>query len=67
MHELVIQCLFIDTLSSKNSHIADEMLEKNKTEVDLHDMDAQALAHLVEYAYTSQVTISENNVQVASG
>ncbi len=43
------------------------MLEKKSTEVQMYDIDALAVQLLVEFAYTSQVVISENNVQVCLG
>ena len=43
---------------------ADEMVEKKSSEVHMHEIDPSALELLVEYTYTSQIIISENNVQV---
>jgi hypothetical protein len=39
------------------------MLEKGSDRVTLHDVDHGALSSLVEYAYTGQLTITEDNVQ----
>ncbi len=43
---------------------SDEMVEKKSQIIQLHDIDPYAMELLVEYAYTSQILISENNVQV---
>ena len=40
------------------------MVEKKSSEVHMHEIDPSALELLVEYTYTSQIIISENNVQV---
>ena len=40
------------------------MVEKSSRVVEMHEIDSQALELLVEYAYTSQVSINEHNVQV---
>jgi len=42
----------------------DDMAEKLKSEVELHDVDLGALQLLVEYSYTGQVHITDENVQV---
>jgi hypothetical protein len=43
---------------------ADDMVEKLQEEVTLHDVDATALQQLVEYSYTGEILITEDNVQV---
>lgn len=43
---------------------SDEMAECHKSEVTLHDIDATAVELLVEFAYTSEIKITEDNVQV---
>ena len=43
---------------------ADDMAEKLQNEVTLHDVDAIALQQLVEYSYTGEILITEDNVQV---
>jgi BTB/POZ domain. len=43
---------------------ADDMAEKLQNEVTLHDVDAAALQQLVEYSYTGEILITEDNVQV---
>lgn len=40
------------------------MAEKLQSEVELHDVDLGALQLLVEYSYTGQVHITDENVQV---
>ena len=44
--------------------LPDEMIEKKSSEVHMHEIDPSALELLVEYTYTSQIIISESNVQV---
>jgi kelch-like protein 17 (actinfilin) len=40
------------------------MLERNKDVVELHDVDAQSLKQLIDYAYSGEIDITEENVQV---
>lgn len=40
------------------------MLERNKDVVELHDIDAQSLKQLIDFAYTGEIDITEENVQV---
>lgn len=40
------------------------MKEHNSTEVILHDIDPTAVDLLIEYAYTGEITITPDNVQV---
>lgn len=42
----------------------DDMIERNSVHVTLHDVDATALRQLVDYTYTGEVVITEDNVQV---
>ncbi|XP_055312333.1 kelch-like protein 17 [Sitodiplosis mosellana] len=42
----------------------DDMIERNSVNVKLHDVDPTALRQLIDYAYTGEITISEDNVQV---
>ncbi|KAL0271210.1 UNVERIFIED_CONTAM: hypothetical protein PYX00_008380 [Menopon gallinae] len=42
----------------------DDLVEKLQEEVILQDIDALALQTLVEYSYTGEITITEDNVQV---
>jgi len=46
------------------SPLLDDMAEKLQSEVELHDVDIGALQLLVEYSYTGQVHITDENVQV---
>ncbi|XP_055947523.1 kelch-like protein 17 isoform X1 [Argiope bruennichi] len=41
-----------------------DMSEKNKSSITMHDVDPSALQLLVDFAYTGEVLISEDNVQV---
>lgn len=43
--------------------ISGEMSERNKSVITLHDLDMTALTLLVDYAYTGQICITEDNVQ----
>lgn len=40
------------------------MAEKHKSEITMHDVDASALQKLIEFAYTGEIIITEENVQV---
>lgn len=40
------------------------MIERNSVNITLHDVDPTALHSLVEYTYTGEITITEDNVQV---
>lgn len=40
------------------------MLERNKDVVELHDIDAPSLKQLIDFAYTGECIITEENVQV---
>lgn len=42
----------------------DDMLERNSMNVTLHDVDPTALRNLIDYAYSGEITITEDNVQV---
>ncbi|KAL1464852.1 hypothetical protein WDU94_004463 [Cyamophila willieti] len=42
----------------------DDMVEKDQTEIGFQDIDAVALRHLVDFSYTGEITITEENVQV---
>lgn len=46
------------------SFFSDDMAERVQREVVLHDVDAAALQLLVDYAYTGEIHITEDNVQV---
>lgn len=40
------------------------MLERHQGIVTLHDVDVEALRQLIEYTYTGELIITEDNVQV---
>jgi kelch-like protein 17 (actinfilin) len=40
------------------------MLERTKDVVELHDIEAQSLRQLIDFAYTGEIDITEENVQV---
>ena len=40
------------------------MLEKTSQDINIHDVDSVALKLLVDYCYSSEVMVSEENVQV---
>ena len=40
------------------------MLERNKEVVELHEIDAPSLKQLIDFAYTGEIIITEENVQV---
>lgn len=40
------------------------MLERNSVSITLHDVDPTALRQLIEYTYSGEITITEDNVQV---
>lgn len=42
------------------------MAEKHKSKITLHDVDTAALQLLVQFAYTGEILITEENVQVRS-
>ncbi|XP_023161734.2 kelch-like protein 17 [Drosophila hydei] len=42
----------------------DDMLERTQGLVRLHDVDSAALRQLIDYTYTGEITITEQNVQV---
>ena len=43
----------------------DDLVEKNQKEVTIHDLDPLALTLLVDFSYTGEIVISEDNVQVS--
>ena len=52
-HILVIQYIYLDDLAEKSRH-----------EVVIHDVDPLALTLLVDFAYTGEIVVTEENVQV---
>ena len=45
-------------------YFLDDLVEKNQTEVTIHDIDVLALTLLVDFSYTGEIVITEDNVQV---
>lgn len=52
---------------SANHPTTDDMIERNSVNVKLHDVDPTALRQLIDYTYTGEITITEDNVQVYNG
>ena len=44
--------------------ILDDLAEKSRKEVVIHDVDPLALTLLVDFAYTGEIVVTEENVQV---
>ena len=42
----------------------DDLVEKRMSEITIHDVDALALTLLVDFAYTGELVVCEENVQV---
>lgn len=40
------------------------MMERNQNVVTMHDVSPLALRQLIDYAYSGEITITEDNVQV---
>lgn len=40
------------------------MIERNQNVVTMHDVSPLALRQLIDYAYSGEITITEDNVQV---
>ena len=45
--------------------IKDDLVEKKQKEVTIHDLDPLALTLLVDFSYTGEIVICEDNVQVS--
>ena len=43
---------------------SDDLVEKSMSEITIHDVDALALTLLVDFAYTGELVVCEENVQV---
>ena len=56
--------LYILSLNIQSFSITDDLVEKNQKEITIHDLDALALTLLVDFSYTGEIVISEDNVQV---
>lgn len=54
--------LWLNTIDARIH--TDDMIERNSVTVTLHDVDSTALQQLIDYAYTGEITITEDNVQV---
>lgn len=61
-HLLGFSLFFLGTMWRQP--ITDDMIERNSVHVTLHDVDPTALRQLIDYTYTGEVTITEDNVQV---
>lgn len=59
-----ISTLMVIQLSVYFMFIIDDMIERNSVSVTLHDVDLSALCQLIDYAYTGEISITEENVQV---
>ena len=46
------------------STFSDDLVEKSMSEITIHDVDALALTLLVDFAYTGELVVCEENVQV---
>lgn len=46
-------------------NFSDDLVEKTQKEVTIHDLDPLALTLLVDFSYTGEIVISEENVQVS--
>ena len=42
----------------------DDMAEKNLKDITIHDVDPLALTLLVDFSYTGELSVCEDNVQV---
>ena len=51
-------------MASSNAPRLGDMKEHGQTEVTIHDLDPTAIDLLIEYAYTGQIVITPDNVQV---
>jgi BTB/POZ domain len=67
IHRLVrssaLRGMLIDFCASLHPS-TDDMLERNKDVVELHEIDAPSLNQLIDFAYTGEIIITEENVQV---
>ena len=44
--------------------VSDDLVEKSQSSVTIHDLDSLALTLLVDFSYTGEIVITEENVQV---
>ena len=64
---LINSCvLFVNNYGFFNSRhkSLDDMTEKNLSEITIHDVDPLALTLLVNFSYTGELSVCEDNVQV---
>lgn len=61
-----LNCHFahVITMDFPFSLLADDMIERNQNVVTMHDVSPLALRQLIDYAYSGEITITEDNVQV---
>lgn len=58
--------LFKLRCGSNAAQTIDDMIERNSVRVTMHDVDPTALRQLIEYTYSGEITITEDNVQVCN-
>ena len=51
-------------LVTLSSVFVDDMAEKNLRDITIHDVDPLALTLLVDFSYTGELSVCEDNVQV---
>lgn len=56
----------VSVTHSLNARRTDDMIERNSVNITLHDVDPTALRQLIDYTYTGEITITEDNVQVTN-
>ena len=54
-----------EMLNSIFGPFLDDLVEKKQKEVTIHDLDPLALTLLVDFSYTGEIVITEDNVQVS--
>ena len=52
------------TIVTLYSLFVDDMAEKNLRDITIHDVDPLALTLLVDFSYTGELSVCEDNVQV---
>ena len=52
------------TVVTLYSLFVDDMAEKNLRDITIHDVDPLALTLLVDFSYTGELSVCEDNVQV---
>ena len=63
---MIVKIEFLFYLKSLKCFISilDDMIERTSVSITLHDVDPTALRQLIDYTYTGEITITEDNVQV---